>query len=219
MIRTRIKYCGLTREDDLAVAIDCGVDAIGFVAYARSPRFVGAARAAELAELLPPFVTPVVLFVNPTRDEVAAYLDLIPGATLQFHGDETPAECGQFGNPWIKAARVAADGRVAGADCDLASYAARYVGARAILLDAHSDGFGGAGKTFDWRLASGPLALPVVLSGGLDASNVGAGMAAVTPLAVDVSSGIERSRGIKDADKMRSFAAAVRAADDARHRA
>ncbi|WP_085316449.1 phosphoribosylanthranilate isomerase [Derxia lacustris] len=215
MTRTRIKYCGLTREEDLAVAVDCGVDAIGFVAYAKSPRFVGPARAAELAALLPAFVTPVLLFVNASRDEVAAYLDRLPGATLQFHGDEAPADCEQYGNPWLKAARMMANGSIAGADCDLTAYAQRHAGARAILLDAHSDGFGGAGKTFDWSLVPAALARPLILSGGLDAANVAEGIRRLAPAAVDVSSGIERSKGIKDADKMRDFAAAVRAADEA----
>jgi len=214
MSRTRIKYCGLTREEDIAVAVECGVDAIGLVAYAKSPRFVGPARAAALAALLPPFVTPVVLFVNATRDEIAAYLDLLPGATLQFHGDESAADCEQFGNPYLKAARVMADGSVAGAG-DLDAYARSFPGCRAILLDAQSDGFGGAGKTFDWNLVPSALDKPLVLSGGLTVGNVAEGIRRLAPCAVDVSSGIERSRGVKDADKMRGFAAAVRAADEA----
>lgn len=204
--RTRIKICGITRREDLDAAVASGADAIGLVAYPRSPRFIGPEMAASLANALPPFVTPVALFADATRDEVSAYLDLFPGYVLQFHGDESAHDCAQFGNAYIKAARMRAG-------FDLDAYAVEFSGAQALLLDAYTEGYGGAGQTFDWSIVPALPTRRLILSGGLDAQNVGKGMNAVRPWGVDVSSGVERSKGIKDASKISEFIGAVRAAD------
>ncbi len=213
---TRIKFCGITRVEDLDAAVAAGVDAVGFVGYARSPRYVGPETAARLAQRLPPFVAPVLLAVDATRDEIGAYLDLYPAYTLQFHGDEPAEHCEQFGNPYLKAARIEAGS----ARFDLEAFALRYPLAVGILADAHVDAFGGVGQRFDWGVLdpvdAAQRSRPLVLSGGLTAGTVGAGIARLAPWAVDVSSGIERSKGIKDAGKMRAFVAAVRAADAVR---
>jgi phosphoribosylanthranilate isomerase len=205
--RTRIKICGLTREDDVAAAVGAGADAVGFVLYPHSPRHVTADRAARLAALLPPFVTPVVLFVNAPRDVVAAVLAALPSALPQFHGDESAADCRACGRPFLRAARMAPG-------FPLLDFAASQVGAAGLVLDAFVDGYGGGGKTFDWSLIPSDVPLPVVLSGGLNAANVAEAIARVRPWAVDVSSGVERSPGLKDADAIRRFCAAVRRADD-----
>jgi phosphoribosylanthranilate isomerase len=210
--RTRVKVCGLTREADVEAAVDAGADAVGFVLYPPSPRHVTAARAAELARRLPPFVVPVLLFVNAGDDEVAAALAQVPHATLQFHGDESPADCrraaraGGVARPWIRAARMA-DG------FDLLDFARRHEGASALLLDAHVDGYGGAGKVFDWSRVPPGVPAPVVLSGGLNPANVTEGVLRVRPYAVDVSSGVEAAKGVKDAALIRRFCDAVREAD------
>ncbi|WP_395058498.1 phosphoribosylanthranilate isomerase [Polaromonas sp.] len=218
--RTRIKICGLTREEDVDAAVAAGVDAVGFVMYAPSPRSVSAERAAELASRLPPFVTPVLLFVNETAATIAAACTLVPTALLQFHGDETPEDCLQAGRPFMRAARIPLDespGNSAAA-FDLVKYAQDFKTAQAILLDAHVDGFGGGGKTFNWSLLPPSVNAHLVLSGGLTPANVTDGISQVRPrcktLAVDVSSGVEISKGIKSADKIHHFVAAVRAADD-----
>lgn len=206
-LRTRIKICGITRREDLAAAVAAGADAVGFVAYAQSPRFVGPDAAARLALALPAFVTPVVLFVNPSRDEVGAYLDAFPGYVLQFHGDEPPEACEQFGNAYIKAIRMREG-------IDAVALANAHPRAQAVLLDADSAGYGGSGETFDWgRVDRAAFAHPVILSGGLTPHNVGAGIAALRPWAVDVSSGVERIKGEKDAGKIQAFVTAVCAAD------
>lgn len=216
MKRTRIKICGLTREADVQHAVQAGADAIGFVLYPNSPRAVTAARAGELARLLPPFVTPVLLFVNASAAEIAAGLQAVPNALLQFHGDETPEQCRAAGRPFIRAARVPV-----GADAqgfDLLEYAQDYADAQAILLDAHVQGYGGGGVAFDWtafnwshpRLSAGSR---LVLSGGLTPANVAEGIRLVRPWAVDVSSGVETAKGIKSAELMDRFIAAVREAD------
>jgi phosphoribosylanthranilate isomerase len=163
--RTRIKICGLTREDDVRRAVNAGADAIGFVFYPPSPRYVSPARAAELARLLPPFVTAVGLFVNPSREEVAQVRDLVPLQLLQFHGDETEPDCLGHGLPYIKAARMRPG-------LDLLKYAASFAGAQGLLLDAFVEGYGGGGETFDWSLIPSVLPLPLILSGGLHAGNV-----------------------------------------------
>ena len=204
--RTRIKICGLTREADVDAAVQAGADAVGFVFYARSPRRVSVARAGELARRLPAFVTPVGLFVNADPAEVAAAAAAIPQLLLQFHGDEAAAYCVQSGRPYIKAARMAPG-------FDLLDYARRFPDALAILLDAHVDAYGGGGKVFDWSLIPADVSRPVVLSGGLHAANVIRGVQQIRPWAVDVSSGVESSKGIKDADAMRRFCDAVREAD------
>lgn len=214
--RTRLKICGLTRESDVAAAVHAGADAIGFVLYPQSPRFVSPERAAELASRLPPFVTPVLLFVNASPEFIAQGVAAVPNALLQFHGDETPADCLAAGRPFIRAARIPPG--PAGAGFDLLKYASDFAAAQAILLDAHVEGYGGGGQSFDWNAFpwSHPLlnaSSRLVLSGGLTPANVTDGIRLVRPWAVDVSSGVEVSKGIKDADKIHAFVAAVRAAD------
>ena len=218
MNRTRIKICGLTREEDVDAAVAAGADAIGFVIYAASPRYVSPARAAELAARLPPYVTPVLLFVNESLAKVASACALLPNALLQFHGDETPAECLAHGRPFVRAARIPLQAPAPGeAGFDLVNYATSFNKAQAILLDAHVEGFGGGGKTFNWSLLPPNVNAHLVLSGGLTPANVTDGILQVRPrcttLAVDVSSGVEVSKGIKSADKINQFVAAVRAAD------
>ncbi len=216
LFRTRIKICGLTREVDVDAAVHAGADAIGFVLYPQSPRFVSPERAGELANRLPPFVTPVLLFVNAPAEAIAQGVAAVPHALLQFHGDETPTACTAVGRPFIRAARIPLG--PAGADFDLLKYAQDFATAQAILLDAHVEGYGGGGQTFDWNAFPWSHPLPnassrLVLSGGLTPANVTDGINRVRPWAVDVSSGVEVSKGIKDADKMLAFVAAVRAAD------
>jgi phosphoribosylanthranilate isomerase len=226
VLRTRIKICGLTREQDVDAAVAAGADAIGFVLYAKSPRAVTPLRAAELARRLPPFITPVLLFVNASATEVIASCAMVAGATAQFHGDESPQDClaatHQGARPYLRAARIPLgdDAQV----FDLVKYAHDYQNAQAILLDAHVDGFGGGGKTFNWSLLPPSVNAHLVLSGGLTSANVGDGITSVRPrcktLAVDVSSGVEALdaqglplKGIKDPARMIEFVAAVRAAD------
>lgn len=204
--RTRIKICGLTREADVDAAVAAGADAIGFVLYPKSPRCVSAARAGELARRLPPFVTPVALLVNAEPAEIDAAVQALPQALLQFHGDETPAACEAPGRPYLRAARMASG-------FDLVDFARQFSSAQAILLDAHVEGYGGGGKVFDWSLIPVNVSRPVVLSGGLHAGNVIEGILQVRPWAVDVSSGVERAKGIKDAALMRRFCDAVREGD------
>ena len=219
--RTRIKMCGFTRERDVDAAVAAGADAIGFVLYAKSPRYVSPERAAELARRLPPFVTPVLLFVNESATNIIATCQSIAGATVQFHGDETPEQClaatQQGARPFLRAARIPLG--EGGSAFDLVKYAFDYSKAQAILLDAHIDGFGGGGQTFTWSLLPPNVDAHLVLSGGLTAANVIDGIRALRPrcksLAVDVSSGIEvpGHKGIKDADRMSEFVTAVRRAD------
>ena len=208
--RTRIKICGLTREADVDAAVDAGADAIGFVLYAASPRAVAVARAAELARRLPPFVTPVCLFVNAQPTLIDAAAQAIPNALLQFHGDESPAQClASFqatGRPYLRVARMAPG-------LALLDFMAAYASAAGILLDTHVEGFGGGGKVFDWSLVPRHVPRPVVLSGGLNPANVIDGVLQVRPWAVDVSSGVESAKGLKDAALMRRFCEAVRQAD------
>ena len=215
-LRTRIKICGLTREADVNAAVQAGADAIGFVLYPQSPRFVSPERAGELARCLPAFVTPVLLFVNASPEFIAQGAQALPNALLQFHGDETPADCTATGRPFLRAARIPTG--PAGAGFDLLKYALDFAAAQAVLLDAHVEGFGGGGQSFDWNAFpwSHPLlnaSSRLVLSGGLTPANVTDGICRVRPWAVDVSSGVEVSKGIKDADKIHAFVAAVRAAD------
>ena len=200
---TRIKICGLTRPEDMQLAIAAGADALGLVFYPGSPRFVDLPAAAELARLVPPFVSIVGLFVNASAEQVRQTLAAVPIHLLQFHGDEDDAWCKQFDRPFIKAARVRAG-------MDLLQYAADFPSAQALLLDAFVEGYGGGGKVFDWTLISPHFPRPLILSGGLDATNVGTAIQRVAPAAVDVSSGVEAAKGIKDAEKVRAFVAAVR---------
>jgi len=208
--RTRIKICGLTREADVDDAIDAGADALGFNLYPKSARHVGLDRAAQLIERMPPFVVPVLLFVNASPHEVREAADRVPQALLQFHGDESPEQCAAASRPWIRAARM-------GPGFDLLDFASRFPAAQALLLDAHVDGYGGGGKAFDWSQIPPSVPLPVVLSGGLNPANVIDGVLRVRPWAVDVSSGVESAvpgqKGIKNAALMRRFCKAVREAD------
>ena len=219
--RTRIKICGLTREQDIDTAVAAGVDAIGFVMYAPSPRAVTVERAAELALRLPAFVTPVLLFVNETPEAIAQACVQVPGAWLQFHGDETPDQCRKIartlGRRWIRAARIPLETPAGEEAFDLLKYAQDYSDAQAVLLDAHVEGYGGGGKTFNWSQLPQNVNAHLVLSGGLNAANVTEGICALRDrgfsLAVDVSSGVESAKGIKDAAKIHEFVRAVRAAD------
>jgi len=204
--RTRVKICGITREADLDAAVNAGADAIGFVLYDKSPRHVSTERAVQLAKRLPTFVTPVGLFVNATDDDIAQATAAIPQLLLQFHGDETPATCDRAARPFLRAARMSPG-------FDLLDFASQYPNAQAILLDAHVEGYGGGGKVFDWSLIPPNVPRPVVLSGGLHAGNVIEGILRVRPWAVDVSSGVESAKGIKDAEAIRRFCQAVREAD------
>jgi len=219
--RTRIKMCGFTREQDVDAAVAAGADALGFVLYAKSARYVSPERAAELARRLPPFVTPVLLFVNEETSKIRAACARVTGAIVQFHGDESPqdcwAACGPDQRPYLRAARIPLGD--AGRNFDLLKYAHDYSQAQAILLDAHIDAFGGGGQTFTWSLLPPNVDAHLVLSGGLSTANVIDGIRELRPrcktLAVDVSSGIEvpGHKGIKDAGRMRDFVAAVRQAD------
>ncbi len=215
-LRTRIKICGLTRDEDVDTAVEAGADAIGFVLYQKSVRHVTAQRASTLARRLPPFVTPVLLFVNETPQNILAACELVPAAMLQFHGDETPEQCAAIAGtrPWMRAARIPLD---EASSFDLLKFASDYAQANALLLDAHVEGYGGGGKAFHWSRLPPSVSCHAVLSGGLTPANVGDGIVQVRPrfttLAVDVSSGVEASRGIKDAGKIHRFVAAVRAAD------
>jgi phosphoribosylanthranilate isomerase len=213
--RTRIKICGLTREQDVDAAVSAGADAVGFVLYPPSPRNVAPARARELALRLPPFVTPVLLFVNEETTKIIAICQDIPTATVQFHGEESPEACDRIGRPYLRAARIPLGAAAAG--FNLVKYAQDYSNAQAILLDAHVEGYGGGGKAFNWSLLPPSVDAHLVLSGGLNAANVTDGILQVRPrcttLAVDVSSGVEIHKGIKSAEKINQFVAAVRAAD------
>ena len=217
MHRTRIKICGLTRSQDIAVAVAHGADALGFVFYPNSPRYVTPAQAGALAACVPPFVTSVGLFVNAGVDEVLATLAVVPLALLQFHGDETPAHCAELAEaarrPFLRVFRVKADTRGA----DLLEYEQQYRAASpycaGLLLDTFVDAYGGAGKVFDWSLIPKELAPRVVLSGGLSVHNATEAVQRVRPYAVDISSGVEAGKGIKDARKIADFVGAVRAAD------
>lgn len=206
MFRTRIKICGLTRSQHVTAAVESGADAIGLVFYPPSPRFVAPELAAELARFIPPFVTTVGLFVNPERAFVDKVRAQVPLQMLQFHGDEIQSECASFGLPWIKAARVRPG-------FDLLEFAAAYPAASGILLDAFVEGYGGGGKVFDWSLIPSGFDGRLILSGGLDPSNVASAIARVRPWAVDVSSGVESAKGIKDAALIAAFVAGARNAD------
>ena len=204
---TRVKICGITRVEDALNAANSGADAIGLVFYERSPRHVSVAQAAQLAAALPPFVTVVGLFVDADVAFVREVLSGVPLDVLQFHGDESPEFCAQFAKPYLKAIRVKAG-------VDLLQCAARFSTAKGLLLDAHVEGIpGGTGATFDWTLIPKQLPLPVILSGGLDAKNVAAAIKQVQPYAVDVSSGVEAGKGIKDAAKVAAFINEVKKTD------
>jgi phosphoribosylanthranilate isomerase len=204
---TRIKICGITRAEDALSAAKNGADAIGLVFYGHSPRYVNIAQAKILAEALPPFVTVVGLFVDAEAASVHEVLANVQLELLQFHGDESPEYCAQFNKPYLKAIRVKAG-------VDLLQCAARFQSAKGLLLDAHVEGIpGGTGTAFDWALIPDKLSLPVILSGGLDMENVAAAIKQVQPYAVDVSSGVEASKGIKDAAKIAAFVNEVKRTD------
>jgi phosphoribosylanthranilate isomerase len=204
---TAVKICGVTRVEDGLTAARAGAHAVGVVFHPASPRCVDVRRAREIVERLPPFVTAVGLFVDPQPDEVARVVREVGLNLLQFHGDEEPGLCAGFGLPYIKACRVAAG-------TDLLQYAALHYRAKGLLLDAFVAGtHGGTGCSFDWGLIPRELPLPVVLAGGLTSANVGEAIRAVRPWAVDVSSGVEREKGVKDAAKIAAFMRGVRDAD------
>jgi phosphoribosylanthranilate isomerase len=218
-VRTRVKICGITRVADALAAADAGADAIGLVFWPGTPRRVEITRAREIAEALPPFVTKVALFVDPSPTDVRAVLDAVPIDVLQFHGDEPRSLCGSFALPYLKAIQVR-DG------VDLLEYTSRYGNASGLLFDTFRVGAmpGGTGHTFDWSRISpavrAALRVPVILSGGLDPDNVGDAIRAVRPWAVDVSSGVEERgpdcaprKGIKDAARIAAFVNGVRDAD------
>ena len=215
--RTRIKICGLTRADDVQAATAAGADAVGFVFYEKSPRYVAASVASELIAQVSPFVTTVGLFVNAAPSYVEAIVRQAPVSLLQFHGDETIEQCCAIADavnrPFLRAVRMGAEMTSA----NLLKYEQNYRAASklfsGLLLDAYVEGYGGGGKVFDWSLIPKELAPRVVLSGGLSVQNATEAVLQVRPCAVDVSSGVEQSKGIKDAAKIRSFIGAVHQAD------
>ena len=201
----RSKICGITRIEDALAAVAAGADAIGFVFYAKSPRAVTAVQARAIIAALPPFVTTVGLFVNASACELNETLDAVPLDLLQFHGDESPEQCEGYHRPYIKALRVKAGDDIAGA-CHA------YASASGILLDAYVEGVpGGTGQAFDWSLIPQGLSRPIILAGGLTVDNVVQAIDQVRPYAVDVSGGVEKSKGIKDHDKIQAFMHNVRA--------
>jgi phosphoribosylanthranilate isomerase len=201
----RVKICGITRLQDLLAACDAGADALGFVFYEKSPRHVTAATATALVREMPPFVQSVGLFVNAPPAWIESVLQVVPLDLLQFHGDETPADCARYGRPYIKAVRV-------NRDTDLLKCAADFDAACGLLLDAYVPGVpGGTGARFDWSLIPANLPRPIVLSGGLTPENVAEAVQQVRPWAVDVSSGVEASKGIKDPRKIAQFIAKAKA--------
>jgi phosphoribosylanthranilate isomerase len=206
MSRTRVKICGITREQDLDAAVAAGADALGFVFYPKSPRFLERRRAAELVRRAPPFVTRVGLFVNPDPIMLAETLAEVPIDLIQFQGDEEPAFCEQFACPYLKVARMRPG-------LDLLEFARAYPSARGLLLDTYVESYGGAGQMFDWSVVPEALPLPMIVAGGLTSDNVGAAIRQLRPWGVDVSSGVEVAKGIKDAAKIAAFIAAVKKAD------
>jgi len=206
-MRTRVKICGITRETDAHAAVEYGADALGFVFYPPSPRHVAVETAARIVRSLPPFVTTVALFVDASAKQIAEVVDQVGVDLLQFHGNETPETCEGHQRPWIRAVRMRAD-------IDLAAQASAFGGARGLLLDAYRPGVpGGTGESFDWGRIPADMASRVVLAGGLTANNVGRAIRAVRPYAVDVSGGVERDKGIKDASEIKRFIDEVRCAE------
>ncbi len=205
-MRTRVKICGITRPADGVAAAQAGADAIGLVFYPKSPRYLSAERAIEIRDALPPFVQTVALFVNADAAQISQVMGRVKPAMLQFHGDETPEFCGQFGVPFVKACRIRPG-------VDALQYLQPFSRAAAWLVDSFVPEYGGVGESFDWSLVPRGLARPLILSGGLDQKNVARAIQAVHPWGVDVSSGVESAKGIKDAGKMTAFVAEVRNAD------
>ena len=211
MHRTRIKICGITRPGDAVEAARAGADAIGLVFYTSSPRAVTLRQALDIVRELPPLVGVVALFVRAEPARVREVIDALHPSLLQFHGDESPEDCELYGHPYLRAARMRPG-------VDLLDLRLRHAHARGLLLDAFVEGFGGGGEVFDWSLIPTNVGSPIVLSGGLRAENVAQAILRVRPWAVDVSSGVESAKGVKDAAAMREFVAAVRAADAAAQR-
>lgn len=206
-MRTRVKICGITREADAQAAAGCGADAIGFIFWRPSARFIEPSRAGAIARALPAFVSPVGVFVNPWPEEVEAVIEQVPNVLLQFHGEETLDFCTRFARPFIRAVR-------AWPGLDLLEYLAPFAAASAWLVDAfHESTYGGTGSAFDWDLLPRDLDRPLILSGGLTVGNVGGAVRQLRPFAVDVSSGVESAKGIKDAAKIAAFIAGVRNED------
>lgn len=205
-MRTRIKICGITRREDARAAAEAGADAIGLVFYPPSPRYLSVERALEIREALPPLVSSVALFVNADAAQVAQVLGRVKPAMLQFHGEETPDFCAQFGAPYIKACRVRPG-------VDLLEYLRPFAAAAGWLADAYVEGYGGFGASFDWSVLPAARPRPLILSGGLAQANVREAIRRVRPWGVDVSSGVESAKGIKDAAKIAAFIAEVRNAD------
>ena len=203
MNNTRIKVCGITRLEDIHIAVQLGVDALGFVFVDSSPRCINIEQAKDLTQALPPFVQSVGLFMNQKEQEIREVLQEIPLNLLQFHGDESPAFCRQFNLPYIKAIPM-------GGEIDALQYAAKYAESCGFLLDSHSLGeSGGSGDVFDWDKIPRPFDRPLILAGGLTVANVCEAVKQVQPFAVDVSSGVEASKGIKDPEKMAAFVRGV----------
>ena len=206
-LRTRVKICGITRVEDALAAVACGCDAIGLVFYDKSPRNVSLAQAASILAALPAFISAVGLFVDASADQVNTTLTTVRLDLLQFHGEESADYCRQFHMPYMKAIRVRPG-------TNLIQCATDYADAKALLVDAYSEGAaGGTGQVFDWSLIPANLTIPVVLAGGLNAGNVGDAIRRVRPYAVDVSSGVEREKGMKDADRIAAFMRGVIDAD------
>ena len=205
-MRTRIKICGITRPADALAAAQAGADAIGLVFYPPSPRYLSAERALDIRDALPPFVQSVALFVNPDAAQVAQVIGRVRPAMLQFHGEESPDFCAQFNLPFVKACRVKKG-------VDALEYLRPFSRAAAWLFDSHVPEYGGVGEAFDWTLVPAARDRPVILSGGLSRENVAEAIRRVRPWGVDVSSGVEAAKGIKDAAKIAAFIAEVRNAD------
>lgn len=202
-MRTRAKICGITRLEDALVAVEHGADAIGLVFYKPSPRYVSIEQAAAISAALPPFVSVVALFVDPTRGEVNAVLSRVRIDVLQFHGEESEVECAQYSLPYLKVIRVKTD-------TNLIQYTQVYSTAKALLLDTYSEhAVGGTGQVFDWSLIPNNLPVPIILAGGLTPENVNEAVKQVKPYAVDVSGGVETSKGIKNSVKIAAFMAAI----------
>jgi phosphoribosylanthranilate isomerase len=198
-VRTRVKICGITRVEDALSAVEQGADAIGLVFYPPSPRYVSASQAAEIAQVLPAFVTVVGLFVDALSADIEAVLSKVPIDLIQFHGNETPEQCRRYEKPYIKAIRVKTD-------TNLIQYQSDFSDAKALLLDTYTDGVpGGTGQVFDWNVIPKHMTKQLVLAGGLDANNVTQAIKLVKPYAVDVSGGVESAKGIKDAAKIAAF--------------
>lgn len=198
-MRTRVKICGITRLEDALAAVSAGADALGFVFYPASPRYVDPAVAGLIIRQLPPFVTSVALFVNESAEQICAVMDQTEVDLLQFHGDESPEFCTQFNRPYFKALRMSPD-------IDVVAETERFASSRAILLDAYRPGVpGGTGEAFDWERIPSDIDKPLILAGGLDQSNVAKAISQVKPYAVDVSGGVEAAKGLKDCSKITSF--------------